>query len=74
MGPRGLRLYNYGTTRDAPPGATFLTNPRSTADFPQTVTDVQENHEILNVRDDGWRCAQPTPGFSFELWPARVVY
>ena len=35
---------------------------------------VQENHEILNVRDDGWRGAHSTLDFSFALWPARVVY
>ena len=32
-----------------------------------------KNHEILNVREPGWGHAQPTPGFSFALYPARVV-
>ena len=59
----------------APPGATFLPNPRSTADFPQAVTGVvAENREILNVGDDGWGDAQPPPEFSCVLGPAPVVY
>ena len=41
-------------------------------DLPQTVTGVQENREILNVRDDGWRGSHSILDFSFELWPARV--
>ena len=58
----------------APPGATFLPNPRSTTDFAQPVPGVQENQEILNVRDDGWRVSEPTLDFSCGLWPGRVVY
>ncbi len=75
--PSWLCLHTHNTmacTVIAPPGATFLTNPRSTVDFPQPVTGVQKNGEILNVRHDGWGHAQPTPGFFCVLWPARVVY
>ena len=61
----------------APPGATFLPNPRSTVDFTQAVPGVvvvTENREILNVGDDGWGDAQPPPEFSFALGPAPVGY
>ena len=75
-GPQYVGIPSFATTGDhifAPPGATFLPNPRSTVDSSQSVTGVAKNREIFNVRHDGWYDAQPPPEFSFSLGPAPIV-